>query len=146
MEERRSFVAIFAAIGILTIIGGAYVTYSQVSFLNRCEKARGTVVDILWKTQTDDDGSAEYAYPVFEFRDPKGSGTVILAQGHVGSNPSEYQVGDIADILYDPQEPQYVYINTFWDIWMGPVIAFSLGSAFILVAALVTRVPMERFS
>jgi hypothetical protein len=146
MNEHQSFVTIFVVIGILAIMGGAYFTYSQISFLNKCEKARGTVVDIFWEIAIENGKEVEYSYPIFEFVDAKGSGATILARGRVGSNPPDNQIGDVVDILYDLEDPKNVYRDDFWDIWMGPIIAFSLGSAFILVAMLVKRVPMERFT
>ncbi len=146
MNEHQLFVSIFTAIGILTIIGGAYFAYTQISFLNGCEKVRGTVVDIVWEMETENGEEVEYSYPIFEFVDIKGSGTTILARGSVGSNPPDYHIGDVVDVLYDPEHPEYVYRDDFWDIWMGPVIAFSLGSAFILVAMIIKRFSIERFN
>ena len=139
MESRRQFAVVFAVVGILTIMGGANYAYNQISFLSRCEKASGTVVDLLWETVTDEDGTHEYSYPVIEFTNTMGAGGVKLAKGRVGSNPPEYVIGDVVDILYDPQDPEYVYRDDFWDIWMGPTIAASLGSAFIMVALLISR-------
>ena len=103
MNEHQSFVSIFTAIGILTIIGGAYFAYTQISFLNGCEKVRGTVVDIVWEMETENGEEVEYSYPIFEFVDANGSGSTILARGSVGSNPPDYHIGDVVDILYDPE-------------------------------------------
>ena len=113
MSEHKSFATIFAVIGILTMIGGAYFTHTQVSFLNSCEKARGTVVDIVWKTEIEESGKVHYSYPIISFTDPKGFGTIILAQGRVGSNPPDYQIRDVVNILFDPREPGYVYRDDF---------------------------------
>jgi hypothetical protein len=46
--------------------------------------------------------AVDYSYPVIEFTDMRGAGEVILAQGRVGSNPPDYRVGDVVDVLYDP--------------------------------------------
>jgi hypothetical protein len=61
MNEHHSFVSIFTAIGILTIIGGAYFAYTQISFLNGCEKVRGTVVDIVWEMESENGEEVEYS-------------------------------------------------------------------------------------
>ncbi len=86
--------------------------------MNRCEKARGTVVYLLWETVTDDEGTTEISYPIIEYT-VVGTGAVITAQGMVGSSPPDHQVGDVVDILYDPHEPLYVYMDNFWDILMA---------------------------
>jgi hypothetical protein len=86
------------------------------------------------------------ANPIFEFVDAKGSCATILARGSVGSDPPDYCIGDVVDILYDPEHPEYVYREDFWDIWTGPFIAFPLGSAFILVALIIKRFSVDRFN
>ena len=107
--------------------------------MNRCIKAKGTVVDLLWETVSDEDGTVDYSYPLIEFTYTRGAGEVILAQGRVTSNPPDYRIGDVVDVLYDPQKPKYVYLGDFWDIWMGPIVAYSLGSVFVLVALFIYR-------
>ena len=89
------------------------------------------------ETVIDYEGTTEISYPIIEYT-VVGTGAVITAQGMVGSSPPDHQVGDFVDILYDPQEPLYVYMDNFWDIWMASIIAISLGSAFILMALFIS--------
>jgi len=127
------------------MLGGAVFTYAQFSFLGRSIRTRGTVVDIVWESIAEDGETSTYGFPVIEFKDPQGS-SIIYARGRAGSNPPDFQVGDMVDILYDPTKPQYVQIDTFWDFWEGTIIAFVLGIAFILVSLLVARAPIEQFT
>jgi len=136
MDNSRQFVTLFVAIGVMTLLGGGFYAYVQFSFLGRCVGASGTVVGLHWETVSDYDGVHEYSHPVISFRDS--SGVNATGVGSVGSNPPDYEVGDVVDVLYIPGEST-VYVDTFWDVWMGPIIALVLGSAFVLVGLLVWR-------
>ena len=64
-------------------------------------------------------------------------GIVMMGQGMIGINPPDYRLVDIVNVLYDPNDPQHIYIDSFWDVWMSSAIHLSLGSAFTLTGILI---------
>ena len=103
---------------------------SQTSnFLDQCCETRGVVIQLNW--DYDNEGVA-HAYPVFQFVNNE-TGEEIIAQSSSGSNPPDFHVGQEVDILYNPQNPYDVKVNSFWEIWGGPLILAGLGGIFLLV-------------
>ncbi len=138
VDKPRAFGTLFAAVGVIVLIFGAFVFNSESSFLNSSDHAQGTVVDQLWKTVDDEDGVTEVTYPIIEYVNAR-TGKAIRATGSVGSYPPDFNVGDRVEILYDPRNPGLVTVNTFWDIWMGSIITLILGTAFTIVGVIIWR-------
>ena len=43
-----------------------------------------------------------------------------------------YEVNDHVPVVYNPDYPDYAVINSFVEIWLGPVIYASLGLLFLI--------------
>ena len=46
---------------------------------------------------------------------------------HYAYRPSPPIIGQEVDILYDPEDPNNARINSFLDIWLGPIAVTGLG-------------------
>jgi hypothetical protein len=110
----------------------AYRTYQAVS---QERSAPGRVVDLVSERHSQE---SIYFYPLVEYERPgQGRVTVKIPEG---SWPPAYRKGDAVTVLYNPQDPDRVRIqSTESDVvqWTLSIISGTLGGAF-LIASLVT--------
>ena len=94
---------VFAAVGVW----GMYRDWR----LNRAgERVPGVVVDLRWESGV---GNSDMCYLVIEFRTV--DCRVIQTSTRIGSGSPMAGLGDRVDVLYDPNKPERVSINT----WSG---------------------------
>ncbi len=129
MRKAQIFYIVFTAIGVILLIVGLVYIGQTLSFLDTCLEARGVVVNLSWRY--DSEGS-QLAYSVFQFVDER-TGEEITVSSTQGRNPPAYSVGQEVFILYDPQNPHNARIKSFWNIWLGPMIVTGLCGAFLSV-------------
>jgi len=124
--------SIVAAISLPVGLGlgslGFFVYRRVCRFRRSAASAEGTVVD--FRENVDDDGDTSY-YPIFRFQDTAGQEHQICSD--VGSNPPGFKKGYLVSILYDPNNPANARIDTFSQLWLGPVILLALGGTFALL-------------
>jgi len=70
-------------------------------------------------------------FPVFEFRDAYGQRHEI--DSHSGSYPPEYEVGDKISVLYQTDKPDNATIDSFWNIWIWPVVLGVFGATDLII-------------
>jgi len=108
----------------------AYCTMNTKSFLNKAERTNGTVLDVV--EQRTSDGTM--FYPVYSFVDVYGTQHKIYSKS--GSYPPRYDVGDLIPILYDPENPKEIKMDSFVSLWMGTIVAGVLGVIPFLIGVL----------
>ena len=69
-------------------------------------------------------------HPRVRFQTREGK-TIEFSPGN-GSNPPMYEVNDHVPVVYNSDYPNYAAINSFIEIWLGPVIYAGLGLLLIL--------------
>ena len=111
---------------------------SATSFLNKAEKTNGTVLEVVERKTSD---GTTY-YPVYSFVDVYGTEHKIYSNS--GSYPPQYEVGDPISILYDPDNPKEIKMDSFGSIWIGTIIAgvlgaipFFIGIVFLLIVPVI---------
>ncbi len=108
---------------ILLIAGICLLTFGtkeiiQVnSFVSNGEEADGVIIEMR-------KGSTKYR-PLVRFQTKQGV-TYEFLPGN-GSNPPMYEVGEHVPVIYNPAAPSYAVINTFIEIWLGPLIYAGVG-------------------
>ncbi len=107
--------------GLLVGIGVLLYRRTQ-RFLATAVPTEGTIVD--FKVSEDSDGDSNY-FPIFRFRDASGQEHQITS--NTGTNPPGFKKGQSVGIFYDPQHPEDACLDTFWRLWIGPIILFTLG-------------------
>lgn len=124
-------------IGVLFILFSIFplgiCTYCYMStsgFLNKAEKTYGTVLDVVERRTSD----GTMYYPVYSFVDVYGTKHKIYSKS--GSYPPRYDVGDPISILYDPENPEEIKMDSFVSLWMGTIIAGVLGIIPFFIGAL----------
>lgn len=106
--------------GLALLGGGLYLVNREYELSSIGLPAQGKVVKVIEHTVSK--GGANY-YPNVTFNTSQGEIITFEATGIVGS----YKVGDTADVIYNPQNPHNAEINTFWAMWVIPLIVTLVG-------------------
>lgn len=124
---------IFMIVGLVLLWFG-YSTYTSTQqFLKVALKASGTVVEMREVYDSED---GDYTYrPIIDFTDRRGVAHTYTSA--TSSYPPAYEVGDKVELLYDPQKPDQVSINTWIDLYLGVLILGIIGGTFVLISGLI---------
>jgi uncharacterized Tic20 family protein len=137
-KAARIIGVLFILFSILPLGICTYCTMSTRNFLNKAEKTHGTVLEIVERRTSD----GTMYYPVYSFVDIYGTEHKIYSKS--GSYPPRYDVGDPISILYDPENPKEIKMDSFVSLWMGTIVAgvlgiipFLIGAVFLLVVPII---------
>src|SRR5690242_17263438 len=107
---------IFTVIGIGMLVGGAYWGLRTKHFVENAKRTNGRVIEMVAKR--DDDGTTWS--PKVEFTPEGGQLTTFTSSS--SSNPPSHREGDVVRVLYDPANPGKASIDSFMDLWFGPLL------------------------
>ena len=96
---------------------------------------QGTVVgnDYIDTIDLEDSARRSWAYyPVVRFSTPQKE--FVFTDG-TGTIPPKYEVGDVVEVLYNPNDPHDATINTWSRVWLGPLLSIG-GSLLPIVIAI----------
>jgi hypothetical protein len=116
---------VFPLVGGLLFAIGAFLFIRTRIFLGKAQEVQGTVVQMVWSSSSD--GGGGYS-PVYQFRTI--SGQMITVQDSLSSSPPMFQVGQIIDVLYDPENPQNARIKKFWSLYFVTILLCGMGFIF----------------
>jgi len=122
--------ALFAVAGIAMIYFGMYI-YSDIQSVRKNGiSVQGT---ILRYERHFGPKNETMAVPVVEFQTLPGE--TVVFEGNV-DNTSLLQnlcaSGEQVEVIYDPLNPKHAVINTFAEIWFGPLLLWLIGCGFLL--------------
>lgn len=113
------------ALGLVGVIllGIAFFLWTRTrAFVAAAKPVKGTVTRLV--------GDSEGAYAaVFKF--VASNGDVIEKHDGMYSNPPAHKVGDVVDVLYDPNNPQGARIAKSSSLYFAPILLCVLGIIFI---------------
>jgi len=113
-------------VGVI-LLGIAYFLWMRTkAFMATARPVKGTVISML----TDSEGASA---PVFKFT--ASNGDVIEKRDTMYSTPPAHKVGDIVDILYDPNDPQNARVAKSSSLYFAPILLAVMGVAFMGGAA-----------
>lgn len=134
-----AFGSLFLAIGL--ILAGV-----SVSYVANGKHARGTVVSMEWRS---DGGSGKRrandgptAYPVVQFTSADGRSRTF--RGSTGSNPPAYDLMERVEVLYRADSPEDARINSFFSLWLLPLIFGGIGLLIIGIGVTIAVVRRRR--
>lgn len=130
IKAARIIGVLFILFSILPLGICTYCYMSTNSFLKTAEKTHGTVLDVVERRTSD----GTMYYPVYSFVDVYGTEHKIYSKS--GSYPPRYDVGDPISILYDPENPKEIKMDSFVSLWMGSIVAGVLGIIPFFIGAL----------
>ncbi len=123
---RRSQVwgaAVLLAGGLAMAIGGLWVGRDSAQFLEAATRAQGVVLALIEKRGVK--GPAmDHAIVRFS---PTETGPDIVFASKAGLWPSPFAVGDIVTVAYPPGDPEAAEIESFWTLWLLPVVMVAFG-------------------
>ncbi|WHA41735.1 DUF3592 domain-containing protein [Agrobacterium larrymoorei] len=129
----------FAVFGLVFVVVGAGIYYSDSQFAARALKAKGVVTDMVRPERNSTSYSA-----IVRFTDAQGQQQEMADK--MSSNPPRFSRGEEVDVLYDPQSPSNAMIDDAFGRYflpgmfsgLGAVIA-TMGVAILVVSAIRKR-------
>jgi hypothetical protein len=108
-------------IGGLIVAGGILLGLGNLRHVLYGDRADGVVVDIVRE-------GSMYS-PVVRFRLPNGE---LQEVTDLGSGAPDFSKGDLVTVLYMPEDPQNIRLDTFERLWMVPIIAIGFGCFWLM--------------
>jgi hypothetical protein len=124
MSEDMILGLIFVGVGFLFIGLALFFLIRTRIFINNSEKTQGTITLMLY--EGDSEGSGYI--PIFEFRTLQGKKVEVTSD--LRTNPPQFKVGQIVEVLYDPENPEGARINKGFNLYFVPAFLGLFGLAF----------------
>jgi len=105
-------------VGLLGV--GAYYAWSSWQFVTTGEEVDAVVIGL--EENSSDDGTT-YS-PIFEYRY---GGQTYTYESVNSSYPPSKDIGERATLLVDPDKPTRARENSFWELWLLPVIMIPVS-------------------
>ena|SRR5690349_17471703 len=121
------------ALGVVCLLLGGYLGWQSVSFSSTAVATTGKVVSYF---EHDEDGHKRYRPRVrFVTRD----GGIFSVPGQMDYTSQRIPVGTEVPVQYQAADPNRIRIATFFDNWLGAVIAAGVGLVSMVGGLLVRR-------
>ncbi len=115
----------FGLVGGLLFVIGVFLFMRTRMFISSSQEVKGTVTRML--SSFGSEGGTVYA-PVFKFTTIQGQ--VIEVEEKVYSSPPGFSVGEVVDILYDPQNPGNARAKKWSSLYFTPLLLSGMGAIF----------------
>ena len=115
-------------LGLPIFIFGVKELYQVNTFVKRGAHADGIIVEMKKGPGT---FSKYHSRVRFQTKEGK---TIEFSPGN-SSNPPMYDVNDHVPVVYNRDYPSYAVINSFIEIWLGPVIYVGLGLLLLILSS-----------
>jgi hypothetical protein len=115
---------------------------NTTTFLAGAQQAPGTVIEIVERHTTDDEGRTRMSrHPVvrFEVED-----RAVEFESTVGGGRSAYDVGESVAVAYEPADPRHARIVSFRELYLYPLLSGVAGGALFVGGAIARTVAWRR--
>jgi len=129
--KRPKLGCIFVLLPISAIILlGVSIWYTNTSYMfySKGVEVPGTVIRM--ESSNSSDGGTTYS-PVFSYTV---DGQQYEYESVNSSNPPTHKVGDVETLLYNPDNPGKARQNSFWELWLLPVILCPVSIFMIILS------------
>jgi hypothetical protein len=116
---------VFGLVGGLLFVIGVFILIRTRAFISSSQETKGTVIRML--SSSGSEGGTVYA-PVFRFTTIQGQAMEV--EEKVYSNPPGFSVGEVVDILYDPQNPGNARAKKWSSLYFVPLLLSGMGAVF----------------
>jgi hypothetical protein len=116
---------VFGLVGGLLFVIGVFLFIRTRMFISSSQEVKGTVIRML--SSSGSEGGTVYA-PVFKFTTIQGQ--VMEVEEKVYSSPPGFSVGEVVDILYDPQNPGNARAKKWSSLYFVPLLLSGMGAVF----------------
>jgi len=114
--------------------GCGFAIYRSV-WLSRAVSTKGTIVSVS-EIPDQQNNAVNYA-PTFTFKAADGGTYAVTSD--VATNPPSFEVGEEVRIWYIGSNPRSAEIDSFWQLWLVPVVCGGLGIFFAGAGYLLLR-------
>ena len=126
MSDIAVLETIFFVVSSTLLIAAVFLFRSTKRFLKSAKTASGIVLENVCQTDADGD---PYFCPRFSFKTAEGQ--EIVVQSCNGTNPASFRVKQSVTVLYDLENPEDARINSFGQLWLGPIVFGIVGGVFL---------------
>lgn len=120
---------IFLLVGLGMLGFGGYSYLNTNNQMNEWGRTEGQVIDL--SRYSDSEGGSSIV-PVIRFRAEDGQ--EYTAEPYQERNTTvdapNYRVGDTVEVIYNPDNPNDMFINDFMHVWFVPALMGGLGALF----------------
>ncbi len=143
MNVGRVVGTLFLSLGGIMLIVVAYLIISNNQFAQRAIPVKGKVIGYESYESSDDDGGSTMMYrPTFSYAF---AGKTYTHQSSTSGSSPSYEIDEEVDVLVDPQDPEEILIDRFWERWFAPMLLGFMGLMFTGVGYLVYRFVGKQF-
>ncbi len=129
---------IFMSLGAIMLVIAVYFLISNYQFSERAIPVKGKVIDYDSYQSRDDDGGSTTMYtPTFQY---EFQGKTYTHKSSTSSSSRSYEIDELVDVLVDPEEPNEVLIDSFWEKWFVSVLLSGMGITFTGMGYLAYRI------
>ncbi len=139
----RGSAFISVAFGVIAFFGGVTWSAKTALFAMRAEHTQGTVSNVTSKFDSCKKGKRSYydctrftAQVEFQDANNAKATTSVSAgtrSGHCTACTGDYVKGNKVPIIYNPSDLSDARLDSFGEVWGGPLIVTGLGGFFTLV-------------
>jgi hypothetical protein len=125
MKKLGTFSYVFLGIGCLMLAIAIFLWINTKRFIANSRSTQGTVVELI--EVRNDEGSVTYK-PVVQYQAPNGE--LITYTASFSSKPAPYDVGEIVEVMYAPDDPHDILLRGFMSQWFAPTLLGGMGLIF----------------
>lgn len=112
---------------VILLVTGVWYGYVSWGYVNEGVEVPAVVIDLA---ESSSDDGVSYS-PVFEYAY---RGQIYEYESINSSDPPTHDLGDRTILLIDPEKPSRARENSFWELWLLPVIMVPVA----VVVAVIT--------
>lgn len=117
---------------IILLVIGVWYGYVSWQYASRGDEVPATVIALA--DHYSSDSGTTYS-PVFEYRV---GGQTYTYESVNSSDPPTHEVGERTTLLVMPDDPERARENSFWELWLLPVIMCPVAGIVALVSIVLT--------
>jgi len=120
---------VVAGIGLLLVAAAGFTYVQSAYFVSRAKLTTGIVAGI--STSVDQDTNSTLYCPQISYTTK--TGQTVKFSANTCTSPSIYNVGDVVNMYYDPENPQDAQIKSFGAQYLLPTSYFVAGLPLVLI-------------
>jgi hypothetical protein len=125
-RQVRIAAVLFLPFGIMLIVVGLILFCNDWRFARSALRTTGKITMVESRIDSDRE---EHFFPHFTFSKP--DGTIVEIASDVGTNPSDFEVGEQVPVVYDPGNPKNAKIATTFQIYGFSMVLGIVGTVLI---------------
>ncbi len=120
--------ALLLLVGLLLMGIACWQFRQTMNLLKNGERAKARVLELV--PVRDSDGGTNYR-PLFEFVTK--ASEVKRWEYNVSSSPPSWEVGEEADVVYNPDKPGQARLIGYWGLFIGTIVLAAVAAPCIII-------------